>query len=63
MNRPIVTATHERAAEAIERAMFGLTTPSMVAAIVAELDSAGLLVSPERDAAVADVRSQIEETR
>lgn len=43
----------ERARRIVSGAMFGLTTPMMVDAIVTDLDAAGLLVTPERDAAVA----------
>ena len=42
-----------RAAQIISGAMFGLTTESMVLAIARDLDAAGLLTSPEHDAAVA----------
>lgn len=43
----------ERARRIVSGAMFGLTTPMMVDAIVSDLDAAGLLVTPEHDAAVA----------
>ena len=43
----------ERASEIVSGAMFGLTTPSMVLAIVTDLYAHDLLASPEHDAAVA----------
>lgn len=43
----------ERARQIVSGAMFGLTTPMMVDAIVSDLDAAGLLATPEHDAAVA----------
>lgn len=43
----------DRAAQIISGAMFGLTTESMVLAVARDLDAAGLLASPEHDAAVA----------
>ena len=43
----------ERARQIVTGAMFGLTTPTMVDAIVSDLADAGLLVTPEHDAAVA----------
>lgn len=43
----------ERARQIVTGAMFGLTTPMMVDAIVSALADAGLLVSPGHDAAVA----------
>lgn len=43
----------ERARRIVSGAMFGLTTPMMVDAIVSDLDAAGLLASPEHDRKVA----------
>ena len=43
----------DRAAEVIAAQMHGLTTPSMCRGIARALEEAGLLVTPERDAAVA----------
>lgn len=42
----------EHASEIVHGAMFGLTTPAMVRAIVSDLDSNGLLATPAHDAAV-----------
>lgn len=39
----------ERARQIVTGAMFGLTTPMMVDAIVSDLADAGLLVTPEHD--------------
>ena len=50
----------ERARRIVSGAMFGLTTPMMVDAIVSDLDAAGLLVSPAREAEVrADERAKV----
>lgn len=43
----------DRASEVVAGAMFGLTTPSMLLAVVTDLYAEDLLVTPEHDAAVA----------